>query len=434
MFRLMAAFALCAWLLKGTPQAASNPPVIPPPRLPASSELLHAAVRSGNLAEAKRLIALGADVNARDVPGNTPLLYAAWSGNAATTSFLLAHGADVNAQQSGPAALQWAVLAGRTAAVKLLLAAGAHVDVRDLDGRTLLHVAARYGYDQIAELLLLAHAEADSTDATGHTPLDEAVLFAQASVVPVLLRHGADPKRVRLQDGRGPLQEACIKGSAALIEILVKAGADPAERDKSGQTAIDLALAYKNEGAIAALEHLALERKDCRTAAENAMESATLRGRTEIARLLINGGFDLNQWSSGGSTYLHQAALKGQKPMVQLFLDRGVDSNSLDAAGGTPLHNAALAGATEVITLLLDRGARIDTGDRESGATPLMLAASVSRTGAVALLLGRGANPGLRDSTGRTALDRARETDDRDTVKLLESALERATPARKTAV
>ena len=434
MFRSAAALAFCAGLLAAAPPQIPTSPAVPPPRLPAPSETLHAAVRAGKLDEVKRLLASGANVNARDAVGNTPLLYAAWAGNELVTAFLLDHGADVNSAQSGPPVLTWAVLAGRTEVVKLLLSAGARVDVRDIDGRTLLHVAARYGYDGIAELLLAAHADVSSVDGAGRTALDEALLFAQTSVVPVLLRHGADPRRVRSADGRGPLHEACIKGSAALVEMLVNAGADPASPDNSGQTPLDLALAYKNRGAIAALEHLALERADCQATADSAMQSATLRGHTELARLLLAGGFNITRRAPGGTTFLHLAALKAQKKIVALFLEHGAEVNALDGTGGTPLHSAALSGNTEVISLLLNAHARLDLADQESGATPLMLAASVSRTEAVAFLLEHGANPALRDHAGHTALDRARETDDAQAVKMLEAAGRRATAAPKATV
>jgi len=58
--------------------------------------------------------------------------------------------------------------------------------------------------------------------------------------------------------------------------------------------------------------------------------------------------------------------------------------------------------------------------DRESGATPLMIAASLGRAGAVMVLLRRGANPLLRDHAGHTALDRAREAQNGEIVKLLQ--------------
>ena len=430
MFRCVAAVALCARLLLGTPQTSFP---VPPPRLPTRAEAFHAAIRIGNLEEAQRLLAAGADVNAPDYAGNTPLLYAAWEGNAETTAFLLGHGADPNFKQAGPTPLGAAVAAGKTAVVEILVSAGARVDVRYRDDRTPLQLAALNGFDQIAELLLKAGADVAATDATDHTALDDAVLSARASVIPVLLRHGAGPRRVRSQDGRGPLAEAGLKGNAAIVNLLVSAGADPAARDNFGQTPLDLALAYKNRAAISAYLRLAQDRPDCRAAADHAMETATLRGRLQLVQLLLDAGFDLNRADPGASPYLHQAALKGHAKIVQLLLARGADANALDGNGSTPLHNAASGGSTDVITVLLDRGARIDAAERNSGATPLMLAASLSRTAAVALLLARGADPGLRDSSGHTALDRARETDDNPTIKLLETALGAATAGRKAA-
>jgi ankyrin repeat protein len=142
--------------------------------------------------------------------------------------------------------------------------------------------------------------------------------------------------------------------------------------------------------------------------------------------ILIQGGFDINKPTSAGSTYLHDAALKGQRKMAQLLLDRGAHVNALNLSGGTPLHDAALGGSTDVIDLLLNRGAKVDVKERESAATPLMLAASVGQADAVAVLLERGANPALRDRAGHTALDRAKESSDERTVKLLETSLGRS--------
>lgn len=414
-----------ALLLLGAPLQAAAPSA--PQHQPGSwPDALHAAVRSANLEDVKRLVAAGADVNAPDALGSTPLLMAAWSGNTEIASFLVAHGADVNAlqPQTHSTALEYAVLTGRTAMVQLLLQAGARIDTRYRDNQTILQIAAAAGNPQIVSLLLAAGMDIGSVDVNGNTALDQAVLHGQAAVVSLLIAHGADVKRVHPVGGRGPLHEACIKGFANLVQPLIDAGADPIERDRSGQTPLDLALAYKNAKIVAALLHL--PQKDAEDAAEQAMESATLRGRTEIARMLIDSGFDISKPTAAGSTYLHDAALKGQKSVVQLLLERGAPVDALDQSGATALHNAALGGNADVIVILLDRGARIDAQDRESGATPLMLAASLGRAGAVALLLRRGANPALRDRAGHTALDRARETEEDDTVKLLETALARS--------
>jgi ankyrin repeat protein len=282
-----------------------------------------------------------------------------------------------------------------------------------------LHAAVSRGNREIVNSLIVAGAAVDAVDANGNTPLDEAVLHGQGDTVRVLLAHGADARRVHSESGRGPLHEASIKGFAALAQPLVDAGAGLAQKDRSGQTPLDLALAYKNGPTVAALLRLG-SRPDNSAAAGEAMEMATVRGRTEIARLLIDNGFDLNQPTRAGSTYLNDAALKGQGKMVALLLAKGARLDARGENGDSPLHDAALGGSPEVITLLLDHGAAIDVPDRESGATPLMIAASLGRAGAVAVLLQRGANPLLRDHAGHTALDRAREAQNSDIVKLLQ--------------
>ncbi len=401
-----------------------------PQQSESQSEALRLAAHSGNLSDVERLIAAGADVNARDVLGTTALHDAAWSGHLDVAAFLIAHGADINAQTGQRAAtpLEFAVLQDHASLVKLLAASGARLDTRFRNEQTILHLACAQGDPQIVAILLGAHADLNATDASGDTALDTAVLHGRANAVLLLIAHGADARRVHPNDGRGPLHEACMKGSADLMQPLVDAGADPATPDRFGETPLDLALAFKNSKAVAALLHLTVGAKEMDQCSQAAMEAAVVRGRTELVRILIEAGFDVNRPTASGSTYLHDAALKGQRKTAQLLLDRGAKIDALDRHGATPLHNAALGGYAEVIGLLLDRGAAVDARDQEEGATALMLAAGLGRVSAVALLLRRGANPMLKDRAGRTALDLARETEDDQTVKLLESALA-GTPA-----
>ena len=437
MFERTARVALCLALTVGAAfcaRAAQDgaKPIVAAPITPA--EQLHAAVRNGRLAEVAHLIGDGVPVDARDALGSTPLIDAAWSGNAETCQFLLQHGADVNAvhQEAHSTALEYAVLTGRVAIVKLLLSAGARVDKEYRDRQTVLHLAAERGNSQIVELLLAAHADVGAVDSEDNTPLDEALLHGQVQAVRTLIAHGADAKRVHASDNRGTLHEVAIKGFAPMVQPIVDAGADPAARDRSGQTPLDLALAYKNANVVTALLKAGLNLKESEAAAEEAMETATMRGQTEIARVLIESGFDITKPTGAGSTYLHDAALKGKKKVVELLIEHGAHVNALNRNGGTPLHDAALGGSPEVITVLLDHGAVIDARDGDADATPLMLAASMGRGKAVALLLARGANPALRDRSGHTALDRAQETDDETTQSLLKNALAESSAASKS--
>jgi len=368
-----------------------------------------------------RLLAAGADPNALDPLGGTPLLTACWLGHTSVVSLLLSRGANVNAihREAGASALEYAVLKSRPDIVELLLAAGANVGKRYRGGQTVLHLAAARASVPVLEQLISAKADLAATDDLGNTAVDEAVLHNQSDAVRSLLDHGASLNYVHPGDGRGALHEACVKGYSEVAELLISRGANPGLRDRSGQSPLDLALAYKNPGVVALLLRLGNTISGSQAAGDQAMESAALKGQVDIAQALLDGGFDINRLTPTGSTYLHDAALNNQKKIAQLFLKRGASVSALSRTGGTPLHDAALGGSVDVMDELLDHGANIDAQDRESGATPLMLAVSMDRVAATRFLLTRGANLKVTDHAGNTALDRALKVDDPDLVKLL---------------
>lgn len=61
------------------------------------------------------------------------------------------------------------------------------------DGQKALHLAAQFGYLELAELLLSQNAEIDPRDIEGYTPLLQAAVFLSYPVLKLLLVHGADP-------------------------------------------------------------------------------------------------------------------------------------------------------------------------------------------------------------------------------------------------
>ena len=87
---------------------------------------LRAAVLIGDLAKVKSLIEEGADINAKDASGNTPLYYAIQQRNEDIAELLIAKGADVNAKnKSGQTALDIAIDQDHTGIVELLRKHGA---------------------------------------------------------------------------------------------------------------------------------------------------------------------------------------------------------------------------------------------------------------------------------------------------------------------
>ncbi len=106
-------------------------------------------------AAVRALLAAGADADARDVDGATPLLYAAHVGNVEIVRALLAAGADPNAtNRYGVAPLHEASQVADAALIGALLDAGAEVDRALPEGETPLMLASRTSALAAVQLLI----------------------------------------------------------------------------------------------------------------------------------------------------------------------------------------------------------------------------------------------------------------------------------------
>ena len=149
--------------------------------------LLHDAALVGEAELAAVLIRSGADPDAKEAEGHTPL-YRASTGDVA----------------------------------RVLLAAGATVDVaRGPTRGTALHQAARRGNVSAVQALLDHGATIDARDAKGETPLRRAVNCRQLEIVRLLVQHGADPHAA---DRRG-VRPLDVARTAEMRQILADAGA-----------------------------------------------------------------------------------------------------------------------------------------------------------------------------------------------------------------
>jgi len=103
---------------------------------------LHNASAQGHLRIVARLLELGADIDARDWHGVTPLIAAVYAGHTSIVQALLQKGADVNVvPEKAPTALIAAIQTGKLALVDMLLAANAKPAMPDGVGQTPLSAA-----------------------------------------------------------------------------------------------------------------------------------------------------------------------------------------------------------------------------------------------------------------------------------------------------
>ena len=63
-------------------------------------------------------------------------------------------------------------------------------------------------------------------------------------------------------------------------------------------------------------------------------------GRTDIARMLLAAGANLNQTEANGESPLLVAINNGQTELAQMLLEKGADPNATDGFGRAPLWSA----------------------------------------------------------------------------------------------
>ena len=156
--------------------------------------LLHLAAQYSEYPSViQTLVNAGADIDARNAYGESPLHYAALNGNQVMSQVLLEAGAGVEAKDNKgrtplhfatggdlrrPGPVRNSVITpvhkfGNPLAIRALADAGANVNAKDEDDRSPLHYAAELRVrPEVVQALLNAGADVNARDSHGRTPLD----------------------------------------------------------------------------------------------------------------------------------------------------------------------------------------------------------------------------------------------------------------------
>jgi ankyrin repeat protein len=301
-------------------------------RQPPRSTLLHLVARwtctdCDIRSMAEKLLRAGAEVDAKNDDGLTPLMTCAMSANNCVAEVLIQAGADVHAVcHQGSTALHRAAANNKAALVQLLLAADASAATFCHDGLQALHYACTHGADcdvqmikqlinsgpglintysihacsrdnvtplllaisggcstEVAIFLITSGADINATDLLG-TPV--LMLTSEVSMVRLLLEAGA-VVNARNLFGSTILHAAAYFGrSAGIICRLLKAGADATATDTTGCTPAAVALAHGHTATAVLLQRA---EKDQRSKKAQQQQQQQLAAPLSEDRQILSG-------------------------------------------------------------------------------------------------------------------------------------------------
>ena len=347
------------------------------------------------------------------IAADTPLLKAVDAGDLDAVNALLTKGARASeASDLGITPAYVAATNGDAPVLRRLLDAGADIATTDGSGDTLLMAAVRAGNVDAVKLLLDRRAPVNAADPEyGHTALMWAVRRNDTAITRLLLKHGA-PVEVHTRVGEKPAARPPGAGGGSHGVGIVRGGVPPQGEQQP------------TPGGMTPLLFTARD------------------GMLDAAKLLVDGGADVDAADPNGISPLLMALTNGQMATARFLLEHGadprradrwdrtplwaaVDIRNLAARSGTSQHENGVdrAAALEIITMLLDRGVDVNARVKEfpparryllplgslewvnfTGQTAFIRAAQAADVPVMKLLLANGADPRITTVNGTNAL------------------------------
>jgi ankyrin repeat protein len=348
---------LRAWIDQGAEFRTAILPEAPPRPVDPKVAAVIAAVRARDRATLETLIAADpALATSTDAAGSTPLHHAAGFGTLDTISLLVDKGANVNAKnRRGSTPLFWAL--HDEAKVRLLIARGATVKIKQVEGRTPVYQASILG-NGLPVLRLLLENGGDPNVATlnGLTPLSAAALRGDVEAMRLLVDKGA---QVDTKNGAGAtaLMAAATNGSADAVQLLIAKGADANVRSKLGETALGNAAGAGSAEAVKML----LERgadvnsRNSRGYSPLMLAAGSDAMSADVVRLLLAKGADTSFSADYDETALVLASRRGHTPVARLLGGNGGPHRAAALASHAVAHAVSPSSAIQKALPLLEK-------------------------------------------------------------------------------
>eukprot|EP00752_Nemacystus_decipiens_P004196 g3835.t1 len=284
-----------------------------------------------------------------------------------------------------------------------------HVDARDTQSFTPLHVACMLGNVKAARELLRWGAAVGATNERGSSPLHWAASRGHIQVVKLLVGVYGAEFTVRAKNGSTPLHWAASKGKRAVIEII--AGNFCAQVDVKDDKGCTPCLMAALNGHLETVELLVDKFKSkittCDRKRTGLLHAACEMGHGVLASALIERyKLPVEHKDRKGLTPLARAAQRNQVGVFRLLVEKhGAQLDTLTTNNNGLLHVACEAGALDIAKLLLEEhGFEVDARNA-NGDTPALLAAARGNADVLSLLVDKhGASLDAADAKGVGAL------------------------------
>jgi len=234
---------------------------------------------------------------------------------------------DVNLRDEfGNYFLTYAIVKNNPEILKLLLGRGARVDIFDVDGKSILYLPIKYGYDNILKIIIDHDKDnvgmflIDTKDTHGNVPIHYAIYFKNIFAIRILLDNGSDLDLID-SGGNNSLHLAVYAKDYDICKWILDKGVNINARTIVGETALHIAVNFQLE---------------------------------DIVILLTERGIDLNQQDFGNEiTALIYAININSNRIAKYLVQKGVNPNIQDYIGNTAAHYCIIEDNLEILTLLL---------------------------------------------------------------------------------
>ncbi len=386
----------------GPPQEAPSSPEPTEPVAPSAESSTPATGPKLSTAEQARL-----DEQLRD---------AAWDNDVAEARRLVRRGADVNAKdETVQSAYLIATSEGYLDLLRLTLRNGAAIDDKDSWNGTGLIRAAERGHHDVVGELLQAGIDRNHMNRIGYQAVHEAVWLgedtaAYATTLRVLVAGGVQLNNPSRDEGLTPLQMTQSRGYEGLERVLTRtvtskppADADAALLRAAGEGDADGVTLALRAGAD-------VEARDGNR--RTALLLAATHDHVDVAEVLVAVGADPDALDDRHDTAWLVTGVTGSVRMLEVLLPAHPDMAIENRYGGLAVIPASERGHVDYVRRVVRTGIDVDHVNR-LGWTALLEAVILGDGGPrhqeiVRILLAAGADRTIRDADGVSALEHAR--------------------------